>query len=110
MSLLLQALQKASKNREDGAEPAPDPLDSDELVLEPLSSATAEAEAPSRDREPPAMAAGSSSPAQAANLMQASRAPAFDPMDYVREHYMIVFIGLAFLFGAAYGAYVYIQV
>lgn len=110
MSLLLQALQKASKNRADGAEhePAPDPLDSDELSLEPLGSA-AEPDAP---REPAraAAAASSASPAQAAAVIQARRAPAFDPMDYVREHYMIVFIAAAVLVMIGYGSYVYIQV
>jgi len=106
MSLLLQALQKASKNRDDGAEPAPDPLDSDELVLEPIGTSASE---PAPEAEAPS-AASAPGPAQAAAIMQARRAPAFDPMDYAREHYMIVFVALAFLVAAAYGTYVYIQV
>lgn len=108
MSLLLQALQKASKNREDGQNepgPAPDPLDSDELVLEPLGNVE-----PSARRESGAAASASPSPAQAAAVMQASRAPAFDPLDYAREHYMIVFIAAAFLAAIGYGTYVYLQV
>jgi tetratricopeptide (TPR) repeat protein len=107
MSLLLQALQKASKNREDGVnEPGPDPLDSDELALEPLGAQ------PGLQRDPaPAPAATSSSgPAQAAAVLQASRLPAFDPVEYVREHYMIVFVAAAFLAAIGYGIYVYIQV
>jgi tetratricopeptide (TPR) repeat protein len=105
MSLLLQALQKASKNREGGdIEPGPDPLDSDELSLEPMGGAA------DVQREPAAPAASSPSPAQAAAVMQASRGPAFDPVDYAREHYMIVFVALAVLAAIGYGTYVYIQV
>jgi tetratricopeptide (TPR) repeat protein len=106
MSLLLQALQKASKNREDGAEPGPDPLDAEELTLEPLGAA-APGDAP---RDASVAAAPSATPAQAAAMMQVSRAPAFDPIEYAREHYMIVFIAITFLFAAGYGSYVYIQV
>lgn len=105
MSLLLQALQKASKNREDGEnEPGPDPLDSDELTLAPLGAVE-----PGLQQES-AAAPASPSPAQAAAVMRASRAPAFDPVEYVREHYMIVFIAAAFLAAVGYGTYVYIQV
>jgi Tfp pilus assembly protein PilF len=106
MSLLLQALQKASKNRSEGEEPGPDPLDSDELTLEPLGRPD-----PTLQRESDApVPAVASTPAQAAAIMQARRAPAFDPMDYVRDHYMIVFLGCAVLVAAAYGGYVYVQV
>lgn len=111
MSLLLQALQKASKNRDENASaesaPAPDPLDSDELMLEPLGAA-GQGDAPGEPA--PSATASYSSPAQAAAIMQAKRPPAFDPMEYAREHYMIVFIALAFLFAAGYGGYVYLQV
>jgi tetratricopeptide (TPR) repeat protein len=107
MSLLLQALQKASKNREGGENnepgPASDPLDSDELVLEPLAE-------PAARREAGIAGSASPSPAQAAAVMQASRAPAFDPVDYAREHYMIVFLAAAVLVAIGYGTYVYIQV
>lgn len=107
MSLLLQALQKASKNREDGAnEPGPDPLDSDELALEPLGAEPGL----QRDSAPAAAAVASPGPAQAAAVLQASRLPAFDPVEYVREHYMIVFVAAAFLAAIGYGTYVYIQV
>src|SRR3954464_2627295 len=100
MSLLLQALQKAAKTRAEGdvAESFDAPASS-ELALEP---------APSAPR--PASAAATSSPAQAAAVVQAGRVPAFDAMDYAREHYMATFIGAATLFAVCYGTYVYIQV
>jgi len=108
MSLLLQALQKASKNREDEEQegtPAPDPLDSDELTLAPVGGTE-----PALERETGVSRSESASPAQAAAVLQARRAPAFDPMDYAREHYMIVVIALAVLVAIGYGAYVYLQV
>jgi Tfp pilus assembly protein PilF len=99
VSLLLQALQKAAKTREDGeGEPAHDAVD--ELALEPVGEPTLHDEMPSR----------SPSPAQAATVVQASRVPAFDPVGYARDHYMIVFIGAAVLVAIIYGGYVYIQV
>src|SRR4051794_19178629 len=100
MSLLLQALQKAAKTRAEGdvAESFDAPASS-ELALEP---------APSAPR--PTSAAATSSPAQAAAVVQAGRVPAFDAMDYAREHYMVTFIGAATLFAVCYAAYVYIQV
>ena len=107
MSLLLQALQKASKNRNEGEEPGPDPLDSEELSLEPIGRPEPVVQ---RDREEAPLAVASSTPAHAAALIQARSAPGFDPVDYAREHYMIVFVGCAFLVAAAYGTYVYIQV
>lgn len=110
MSLLLQALQKASKNRQDGeSQPGPDPLDSDELTLEPMGAAEQAAQREPA-REHTAATLSSPSPAQAAAIMQARRAPAFDPIDYAREHYMVVFIAVAILAAIGYGAYVYIQV
>ena len=36
--------------------------------------------------------------------------PAFDPIGYARDHYMIVFVGAAVLVAIIYGGYVYIQV
>ena len=102
MSLLLQALQKAAKSRE-GAEVdhSVDPLDiADELELEPTAPAPhARTDAPA----PPTSA-------QAASLVQAGSIPPFDPLDYAREHYMLTFVGIAFLVAAGYGTYVYLQV
>jgi Flp pilus assembly protein TadD len=102
MSLLLQALQKAAKSRQAG-----DPdlsveemSMSDELALEPSP-------APHRTSQEPHSAPTS---AQAATVVQAGRLPAFDPIDYAREHYMLTFIGIALLFAVGYGTYVYLQV
>ena len=100
MSLLLQALQKAAKSREGDADVAA-PLPATDLALEPASPA------PRNRQEASALSA---TPAQAATLMQAASVPAFDPLDYAREHYMITFVALAFLFAVAYGTYVYVQI
>ena len=102
MSLLLQALQKAAKTRED-SEGEPDSARgaADQLALEPIGSEpTLHDEMPSH----------SPTPAQAATVVQASRMPAFDPIGYARDHYMIVFLGAAVLVAIIYGGYVYIQV
>jgi Tfp pilus assembly protein PilF len=106
MSLLLQALQKAAKSREEGEgdlpvaalaladEPAPEP------AREPALSAPS---APRTQRDPP----GSS--AQAATLLPAGSAPGIDPREYARQHYMMTFVGVALLSALACGAYVYLQ-
>ena len=105
MSLLLQALQKAAKSREEGeADVSADALlaMADELALEPTPS-------PSRAHQE-ASAAPTPTSAQAATLVQAGSVPAFDPLDYAREHYMLTVVSAAFLLAAGYGAYVYMQV
>ena len=102
MSLLLQALQKAAKTREDSeGERGSGPAAADQLALEPLAS-----EPTLRDELP----IHSPTSAQAATVVQASRLPAFDPIGYARDHYMILFIGAALLVAIIYGGYVYIQV
>lgn len=103
MSLLLQALQKAAKSREESqGELSGDALSGDdELALEPIAP-----EPVLRDELP----AASPTPVQAATLIEAGRAPGFDPIDYAREHQMLVFLALAVLFAFGYGTYVYIQV
>ena len=102
MSLLLQALQKAAKSREEvEGEPGSGPATADPLALEPIAS-----EPTLRDEMP----SHSPTPAQAATVVQASRLPAFDPMGYARDHYMIVFLGAAVLAAIIYAGYVYIQV
>ena len=100
MSLLLQALQKAAKSRAEGdTEDSADALAvAQELALEPTSAGLR-----------PSNAEPASSPAQAATVVQAGRVPAFDPVDYAREHYMVTFIGVALLFAVGYAAYVYMQ-
>ena len=102
MSLLLQALQKAAKTREDRDGEPDSPLGAaDQLALEPIGS-----EPTLRDDMP----SHSPTPAQAAAVLQASRVPAFDPIGYARDHYMIVFLGAAVMIAIIYGGYVYIQV
>ena len=102
MSLLLQALQKAAKSREEGeGEPKAAPPVAGELTLDPMhSEPTLQEEMPD---SPPTQA-------QAATVVQAGRTPGFDPIDYVRDHQMIVFLALALLIAFGYGAYVYIQI
>lgn len=105
MSLLLQALQKAAKSREEG-EPdlSVDALAmADELALEPTPSA------PRAQTQHEATVAPASAQA-AATLVQASSVPSFDALDYAREHYMLTIVGIAFLLAAAYGSYVYMQI
>ena len=102
MSLLLEALQKASKNRDEAnAETTGNITETaDELALEPTLSA------PDVLPDP----AGSPTAAQAATLLQARSAPGFNVLDYAREHYMISFLGCAVVFALVYATYVYMQV
>ena len=104
MSLLLQALQKAAKSREEGeGEPKAPPPGAGELSLDPLQSEpTLREEMPDRPATP--------AQAQAATVVQAGRTPGFDPIDYARDHQMMVFLALALLIAFGYGAYVYIQI
>lgn len=102
MSLLLQALQKAAKNREDGAtEGAVEPGDNAELSLEPVTEPEIGEEV-TPDPTP--------SPAQAATVMRAAETPNYTALDWMRDHYMMTFIGGAVLFAIGYGLYVYIQI
>jgi tetratricopeptide (TPR) repeat protein len=102
MSLLLQALQKAAKSREE-SEVDLSSVDAlamaDELALEPTPSA------PRVHQDAPAPPTS----AQAATVVRAGNVPAFDPLDYAREHYMLTLVSVAFLFAAGYGIYVYMQ-
>lgn len=107
MSLLLQALQKAAKSREEGEADlsAEDIGMAGELSLDPV--------APLRTSKEPAPTLATPSSAQAATVVQASAGaaiPRFDPMDYAREHYMVTVIGGAILIALCYGTYVYIQI
>lgn len=103
MSLLLQALQKAAKSREENQGELSEEAISvdDQLALEPIAP-----EPVLREDAP----AASPTPAQAATVLEAGRAPGFDPIEYAREHQMLVFLALAVLFAIGYGTYVYIQV
>lgn len=102
MSLLLQALQKAAKSREEGEVD----LSVDELAMASELSLESTASTPRMQQE----ASSSPTSAQAATVVQAGSVPAFDPMDYVREHYMLSTVALAVLLAAGYGAYVYLQI
>jgi len=102
MSLLLQALQKAAKSREEvEADLASAPREADQLALEPVG-----AEPLLHDE----FQSHTPTPAHAATVVQASQLPPFDPIGYARDHYMIVFLGAALLIAIIYGTYVYIQV
>ena len=102
MSLLLQALQKAAKSREE----AEVDLSADALAMEGELALEPTPPAPRANQNAPA----SPTPAQAATVVQAGSVPAFDPLDYAREHYMLTFVSIAFLLAGAYGTYVYMQV
>ena len=102
MSLLLQALQKASKTRDDveddqAADSAPD-----DLSLEPIAEPTLKTEEPAPRGGPTA--------AQAATVLRAAEAPRYGPLDWAQEHYMLTFLGAAILFAIGYGTYVYVQI
>jgi Tfp pilus assembly protein PilF len=99
MSLLLQALQKAAKSREEGEAD----LTADDLTL---ADSMPPEPAPSRaDQGAPATPTS----AQAATVVQASSVPVFDPLDYAREHYMLTIVGAALVFAIGYGTYLYLQ-
>jgi Tfp pilus assembly protein PilF len=103
MSLLLQALQQASKTRE-GAEADSSSGADDDLALEPL----AEPKLAESDDEPASRSTASQ--AHAATVLRASELPSFNALDWAREHYMLSFLGAAILVAVFYGTYVYIQV
>jgi Tfp pilus assembly protein PilF len=138
MSLLLQALQKAAKNRETGA-PAPDTAGSDHppepertdspLPAEPSVEAPREekpgerglaleeedlfepeelAAAPATERFEP-FAAPSASSAQAATILRASDTQTTGWVDWVRDHPVHTFAGVAGVFAVFYGGYLYLQ-
>ena len=102
MSLLLQALQKASKTRDDvEGEQAADSA-ADDLSLEPIAEPTLKAEGP--------VSRGGPTAAQAATVLRAAEAPRYGPLDWAQEHYMLTFLGAAILFAIGYGTYVYLQI
>ena len=138
MSLLLQALQKAAKNRE-GAAPTPEPVE-----VEPARSEPVEQIAPAEPAEPmpppvqklkepelaleeelfeaeeevapaPAsepfepFAAPAPSAAQAATILRASEEQTAGWIDWVRDRPVHTFAMLAGVFLLFYGVYVYLQ-
>ena len=107
MSLLLEALQKASKNHLDdtGIKASVELNNVPDLTLEPLTNAPGDSsESAPVDTMPPA------SPAYAAGVMQANETPGQSALDWVRDHHMLSFLAFAALFAIIYGTYVYIQI
>ena len=131
MSLLLQALQKAAKNREGGdagSEPGAKPAEIEFEVApekqEPMSESLALAEEEifepdaMPDEEPvPASAVAfgsarstSASSAHAATILRASEAKGQTWLDRVRDRPVHTFAILAGIFAVFYGVYVYLQI
>jgi cytochrome c-type biogenesis protein CcmH/NrfG len=135
MSLLMKALEKAAKDREEtdagravaapsGGRVAPSAAAArSELTLEPIAAqpATLRAEASREPSLPPRKpasaaptapaAAASSESAQAATLIRAGRLEDSGGIGaYAREHPLFIFGTLAALFGLGYGTYVYLQI
>jgi Tfp pilus assembly protein PilF len=137
MSLLLQALQKAAKNRETGApapevvgseSPQPEPVESTlpaELSVEPvpeqkpsepelaleeedLFEAEEIAPSPAGERFEP-FAAPSAASAQAATILRASETKTTGWVDWVRDHPVHTFAGAAGVFAVFYGTYFVLQ-
>ncbi len=105
MSLLIKALEKAArerqeKNAQEGAGTA-----ADGLALEPML--------PAADDDPPGTAVTSNDEQrQAASAFVAASAPARGSIvvDYVRERPMLAFYIVAALFAIGYGTYVYLEI
>jgi Tfp pilus assembly protein PilF len=139
MSLLLQALQKAAKNRESSApaptvEPSPRPP-SEPIELSPSSLGTEalpaeaalsepelaieeedifEPEELAAQLEPQAerfepFASAAPDSARAASILRATETPTAGRLDWVRDHPVHTFAALAGVFMVFYGIYVYLQ-
>lgn len=108
MSLLLQALQKAARNRDETTgKTSVSEEDSDRLTLEPLAEPQLKEGALAKDESAPDI---SNSPEDAAGVMRASEWPGYSAIDWAREHYMLTFVAGAALFAILYGLYVYVQI
>jgi len=108
MSLLLQALQKAAKNRDDSTGTASvSGNDDDKLTLEPLAEPQLKESA---SREGEIQPEKSTSPDDAAGVMRANELPGYSVLDWARDHYMLTFLVGAALFAILYGLYVYVQI
>ncbi len=117
MSLLLQALQKAAKNRDENPEnPSTEPDSDASLSLEPLTEPSLSDErqpaTDDHDADPVSVKARDpmSTPADAADVMRANEARGYSAMDWARDHYMVTFLASAALVAIVYGVYVYIQI
>lgn len=109
MSLLLQALQKAAKNRDgDGRDDGtPTPETQASLTLEPLVEPQLSSERePDRSDDPKPAAKQE----YAASLLKANETPRYTVLDWIGDHHMLSFLAAAAVFAICYGTYVYIQV
>ena len=108
MSLLLQALSKAAKNRDANTDdPAVRGAADGDLSLEPMPEPQLIEEiAPQDDGDTEQLPA----PDDAADLMRASETPSYNALDWARDHYMLTFLAGAALFAIIYGLYVYVQI
>ena len=108
MSLLLQALQKASKDRDKNTDGSTvEDADDADLALEPMPEPQLIEDAEAIDDIGPET---SSTPDDAADVMRASEVPSYAALDWARDHYMLTFLAGAALFAIVYGFYVYIQI
>ncbi len=108
MSVLLQALQKAAKNRDDSTGNSPVQSDTEpNLKLEPLAEPQLGDQIQTTDESPSELP---SSPDDAADVISASAVPSYSAVDWARDHYMLTFLAGAVLFAICYGLYVYLQV
>ena len=109
MSLLLQALQKASKDRDNNTDSASveRAATDEDLTLEPLPEPRLNDDAaPANDLpvEP------TPTPDDAADVMRANEVASYTALDWARDHYMLTFLAGAILFAVFYGLYVYVQI
>ncbi len=111
MSLLLQALQKAARNRE-GSGPEPGTSEAPQLELEPRGAGDfATTSAAGYELEASGLATQTKravSPA-AATILSAADSSEPTLMDYVQERPVAAFTLIALIFAVCYGLYLYIQ-
>ena len=109
MSLLLQALQNAAKNRDEkGAKAGAESADDANLELEPLAEPHLHADSSGTSSR--ASASSTASPEYAAGVMRANSGAQYSMVDWAREHYMVTTFALLALFTLFYAVYFYIQI
>ncbi|MGH8599743.1 MAG: tetratricopeptide repeat protein [Burkholderiales bacterium] len=104
MSLLIKALEKAARERQEQNAREDAGTSADGLALEPMPSAA--------DNDPRGAAATSNDGQRQAAAFVAASAPArgLFVVDYLRERPMLAFYIVAALFAIGYGTYVYLQI
>lgn len=103
MSLLMKALEKAAKDRQEPAAGAAPHVDLD-LQLQPIESRPGPGAAPAGAAREPAR-----DPAQAATVMRASETPPAGLLGPLFARPVLLVGTLAGIFAVAYGTYVYLQ-